>query len=309
MKKIAVLFPGQGSQFVGMGQSFYDIDSLFHERFDWLAEMLHVDLKHLCFESNDFLNQTEYTQVAITAVSTLIYQSVAPLLNSADLYLAGHSLGEFAALYASEVFDLETTLRLVRYRGQLMAEAASSNPGQMAAVIGGDQKIIELTCNKLSASGHLLQIANYNLPTQTVISGETEAIRLFSEHKGEVGYNRLVYLPVSGAFHSTMMTDASRIFREKLVLAKRSKPKYPIFMNFNARILDLKEIDSILANQLVSPVRFTDIFANLLQTGVSMFVEIGPGNVLQNFARKIAPELPTISINTPEDIAKLKEIL
>ncbi len=309
MKNIAVLFPGQGSQFMGMGKEFYDQDPVFHDEFDAWANLLKLDLKHLCFETNDLLDKTEYTQVLMTLVSSLIYRRIEMMLKKTRIHLAGHSLGEFGALHAAKVFDLETTLELVKYRGKIMAEAAISTPGKMVAIIGGDREKIESTCEMLFSRGHVVQVANYNIPTQTVISGEADAIQLFSHYQEEIGYKRLVYLNVSGAFHSVLMQPAARKFQEKLLAVERNEPIYPVIMNIDAQQLNLSGIDAALSQQLVSPVRFEEIVYNLLESGITIFVEIGPGNVLTNFIRKISQDVTAFAINTPGDREKLEEIL
>lgn len=309
MKKIAVLFPGQGSQYVGMGKAFYDQDPDFRAGFDRMGEKLGVDIHRLCFAETELQNETEYLQIAITTVSSLIFDSVSKLLKGAEIAFIGHSLGEFSALYAAGVFDHNTLTDLVCYRGEVMAEAARNHPGKMAAVIGGEKDKLESVCEALRQVGYVVQVANYNLPNQIVISGTSDAIDQFAQRQAEVGFRRLVYLKVSGAFHSELMQTAADKFLERLKARKKQAPKYPVVMNATAKELEFDRIDEVLAKQLISPVRFTESIQLMLDRGIDTFVEIGPGTVLQNLVRKIAPDATIMSINTPEDINQLEEIL
>lgn len=309
MKNVAVLFPGQGSQSVGMGKSFYDRDSLFRTRFDGLAEELGIDLKELCFTDSPRLNEIELLQLTITALSALIYDSAEPVLSRGNRFFAGHSLGEFGALRAAGVLDRETLFGLVRYRGRVMAEAALTHPGKMAAVLGGDPGKIESVCQETAALGLPLQVANYNSPAQTVISGTSEALEAFSARQGEIGFKRLIPLKVPGAFHSELMAEAADRFFERMHSVQRNLPSFPVVMNADARMLDPSALDETLAFQLKRPVRFLDSVYRLRNLGVDLFVEIGPGEILANLVRRIVPEAYVLSVNAPEDIERLEEIL
>ena len=309
MSKLALLFPGQGSQKVGMGREFYDQVHEFRTGFVQIAKLLDIDLEYLCFEENDLLNETEYAQVAITSVSALIYDQIQKSLKGRKLYFAGHSLGEFGALYAANVWDLETMLKLVRYRGNIMAETALIHPGKMAAIIGGDSDKIQTLCLLLSEEGNLVQIANYNLPSQTVISGTASGLEEFSKHLLEVGGKRMIYLKVSGAFHSELMQDAALKLLKKIQYTKKNIPEHPVIMNANAKEIDIDKLDETIAMQLMRPVRFYESIEYLLSIGIDTFVEIGPANVLTNMVKKIAPEAVCLAINTPEDINSLEALL
>lgn len=309
MKNVAVLFPGQGSQSAGMGKSFYDRNPVFRARFEGLAEELGIDLKELCFTDSPRLNEIELLQLTITAVSALVYEAAEPVLSRGRRFFAGHSLGEFGALRAAGVLDRETLFGLIRYRGRVMAEAALAHPGRMAAVLGGDPAKIASVCAEISALGLLLQVANYNSPAQTVISGTSEALEAFSARQGEIGYKRLIPLKVPGAFHSELMAEAADRFLQRMHSAPRNLPAFPVVMNADARILDPSALDETLAFQLKRPVRFLDSVNRLCELGVELFVEIGPGEVLTNLVRRIVPEALVLAINTPEDIERLEEIL
>lgn len=308
MKKIAILFPGQGSQHQGMGQEFYTTFPQFKAGFDEACIKLDLDLAFLCFEPNDLLNETEYAQVAITTVSALIYDQIYELLKGHKLFFAGHSLGEFTALYAAKVLSLETMTELVKYRGKIMAEQALIHPGKMAAVIGGSSKKIAGLCHSLNDIGFQVQVANYNLPNQTVVSGSQAGLEAFALRLSETDAKRFVYLKVSGAFHSQLMQEAADLFLERMHEAKKNDPKYPVIMNATARELDFSRLDEIISRQLVSPVRFYESIEYLLHLGIDTFIEVGPGNVLSNMVKKIAAEATVITINKPEDL-ELLEVL
>ncbi len=309
MKKIAILFPGQGSQFIGMGEQFYNEISSFRVKFDKAAKDLSLELDFICFEPNELINETKYAQVAITTISALIYDQVYEMLKGNILHFAGHSLGEFTALYAAKVLDMETMIELVRYRSKIMAEQALITPGSMAAILGGDASKIEALCQEISDNGQEVQVSNYNLPSQTVISGTYAGLEAFANRLSETGAKKMIYLKVSGAFHSKMMHEAAEKLLERLHKTMKNTPERPVIMNATAKEMDFALLDELISNQLMSPVRFQETIEYLSNLGIDTFIEVGPGNVLSNMVRKLLPEATVISVNKPADLKQLEAFL
>ncbi len=309
MKKIAILFPGQGSQFIGMGEEFYNEISSFRIKFEKVADKLALALDFICFEPNELINETKYAQVAITTISALIYDQVYEILKDNKLYFAGHSLGEFTALYAAKVLDLETMTELVRYRAKIMAEQALITPGSMAAVLGGDASKIEALCQHISDNGQEVQVSNYNLPSQTVISGTNAGLEAFSNRLSETDAKRMIYLKVSGAFHSKMMHEAAEKLLDRMQKTMKNTPEHPVIMNATAKEMEFALLDELISKQLMSPVRFQETIEYLTSQGVDTFVEVGPGNVLSNMIKKLLPEATVISVNKPEDLKLLEAFI
>ncbi len=279
------LFPGQGSQFVGMGKNHYDSNEAVKARFDAANEILGVDLKSIMFEGpEETLKQTEYTQPAIFLHSVALFET----LNAKPDMVAGHSLGEFSALVACGAIAFEEALKIVRKRGQLMQQAGTENPGTMAAIIGMDDQIVEQVCAEASkATGKEVVAANYNCPGQLVISGYIEAVEKAVEIATEKGARMAKLLPVSGAFHSSLMQPALDGLRSELENLIIKTPTCPIYSNYTAKpTTDIEEIKSNLLNQLLNPVRWTQTLLNMMENGASSFVEVGPGKVLQGLVKR-----------------------
>lgn len=281
----AYLFPGQGSQSVGMGQAHYEENDEFASCVDQANEVLGFDLKQIMFEGpEEKLKQTEFTQPAIFLHSVALFNT----LDASPDMVAGHSLGEFSALVACGAVGFEDALRIVRRRGELMQQAGEDNPGTMAAVIGMDDEVVERLCEQATDEvGKEVIAANYNCPGQIVISGDEEAVEKAVELLKEEGCRLAKMLPVSGAFHSSLMQSAYDGLKEGLESLNISTPNCPIYSNYTAEpTTDSEEIRSNLLNQLLNPVRWTQTLQNMSENGADSFVEVGPGKVLQGLVKR-----------------------
>jgi len=281
----AYLFPGQGSQFVGMGREHYDANSLFSDMVDTADELLGISLKKIMFEGPpEKLKQTEFTQPAIFLHSVALYKT----LDAEPGMVAGHSLGEFSALVACEATTFGDTLKIVRKRGELMQQAGEQNPGTMAAIIGMDDEQVEEICDKASSvTGKEAVAANYNCPGQLVISGDLEAVEKAVELAKEAGCRLAKVLPVSGAFHSSLMRPAFDGLRDELENLEINSPTCPIYSNVTGEPTeDPDEIRNNVLKQLLNPVRWTQTLQNMHENGARTFVEVGPGNVLQGLVKR-----------------------
>ena len=281
----AYLFPGQGSQSVGMGQSHYEENDEFASYVDRANEVLGFDLKQIMFEGpGEKLKQTEFTQPAIFLHSIALYNT----LDANPDMVAGHSLGEFSALVACGAVQFEDALKIVRRRGELMQQAGEENPGTMAAVIGMDDEVVERICKQAADEvGKEVIAANYNCPGQLVISGDVDAVKKAVQLLKEEGCRLAKMLPVSGAFHSSLMQSAYDGLKDGLESLDISKPNCPIYSNYTAEpTTDPEEIRSNVLNQLLNPVRWTQTLQNMGQNGADTFVEVGPGKVLQGLVKR-----------------------
>ncbi|MDZ7773314.1 MAG: ACP S-malonyltransferase [Balneolaceae bacterium] len=286
----ACLFPGQGSQSVGMGSEHHASSAGFREYCDRANRALGFDLTEIMFEGpEEKLRQTEYTQPAIFVHSVALYRT----LDLSPDMVAGHSLGEFSALVACGATGFEETLRVVRRRGELMQQAGESRPGTMAAVIGMDDEAVEEVCAQASSqTGKEVVAANYNCPGQLVISGYVEAVEKAVELAGEAGCRLAKVLPVSGAFHSSLMQPAYEGLESVLQELAIATPDCPIYSNYTARpTRDPDEIRQNLLNQLLNPVRWTQTLQNMHADGARRFVEVGPGRVLQGLVKRTLDEV------------------
>ena len=281
----AYLFPGQGSQFVGMAKDHYDANPEVAKLFDQANEILGFDLTKIMFEGpEEDLKLTGYTQPAIFLHSVALYKT----LGATPDMVAGHSLGEFSALVACGATSFEDTLKIVRKRGELMQQAGVDNPGTMAAIIGMEDEAVEKVCAEAtSAIGKEVIAANYNCPGQLVISGFVEAVEKAVELASQNGARMAKLLPVSGAFHSSLMQPAYDGLKSELEELNISVPSCPIYSNYTAKpTTDVEEIRSNLLNQLLNPVRWTQTLENMIEDGASSFVEVGPGKVLQGLVKR-----------------------
>lgn len=286
----AYLFPGQGSQFVGMGKEHYSDNQTFAEYVDQANEILGFDLKGIMFDGpEEKLKQTEYTQPAIFLHSIALYNT----LDASPDMVAGHSLGEFSALVACGALSFEDALTIVRRRGELMQQAGEENPGTMAAVIGMEDETVERICKQATEEvGEEVIAANYNCPGQLVISGDVAAVEKAVELLKEEGCRLAKMLPVSGAFHSSLMQSAYEGLKKKLDSVDIAAPDCPIYSNFTAKpTTDPDEIRKNVLNQLLNPVRWTQTLQNMHSDGADAFVEVGPGKVLQGLVKRTLSDI------------------
>lgn len=310
-----VVFPGQGSQYVGMGRELVltreanpEFDALWRQA----EEITELPLARLCLEGpEEALRRTEVTQPALLVTSVAAWAALQPALADQGLEpacVAGHSLGEFSALVAAGAIDFSTACRLVSERGRLMAEAAREHPGAMAAVLGlAADGVLEACRAAEEETGEVVQPANFNCPGQVVISGTTAGVVAASEKARSAGARRVISLAVSGPFHTRLLGAAAAEFSRLLDQVPVARPRFPVVQNVTAEATgDPEIIRDNLRRQMTSPVRWEESLRQIAVIGVSTFVEVGPGKVLAGLVKKTLPEAAALNV---EGLTGVKEVL
>ena len=305
MSKIAFIFPGQGAQACGMGQDFYEQTETGKRIFDKATELMGFSMPQLCFEENDRLDITEYTQAAMVTASIAMMRVLEENGINPDV-AAGLSLGEYCALAAAGVMSDEDAIRTVRQRGILMQEAVPVGEGAMAAILALDAAAIEEVTGAMEG----VWIANYNCPGQIVISGEKAAVEEACEKLKAAGAKRTVMLNVSGPFHSGMLAAAGEKLGQVLSQVELHEPQIPYVANVTAQyVKSAAEVKELLTRQVSSSVRWQQSVEAMIADGVDTFIEIGPGKTLAGFMRKISRDVKTLNVEKLEDIGKVAEAL
>ena len=301
MSKIAFIFPGQGAQKAGMGQDFYENSKTAAKIVDQASELLNLDMKALCFEENDRLDQTEYTQAALVTVCLAMEQVLEERRLKPDV-TAGLSLGEYCAIAAAGGMKIEDAVTTVRKRGILMQNAVPGGKGSMAAVLGMTGDAIEAVLENIDGAS----IANYNCPGQIVITGLKESVERAAEALKQAGARRVLPLNVSGPFHSPYLTEAGNELGKVLEQVELHELKIPYVTNVTAEtVMDIHKTKELLSRQVASSVRWEQSMRNMIADGVDTFVEVGPGKTLAGFLKKIDRNARVLNVAVWEDVEKV----
>ncbi|MDO7905873.1 ACP S-malonyltransferase [Paenibacillus sp. JX-17] len=310
MAKTAFIFPGQGSQSVGMARDVYEHNAAGRAVIEAADEKLGFSLSSLIFEGPDNdLKQTSNTQPALLTASMALLEAFREHGIAPD-FVAGHSLGEYSALVAAGVLRFEDAVSIVRTRGQLMEQAVPGGQGGMAAVLGADRAQLAGLCAEITTNGHAVELANVNCPGQIVVSGTVEGVAAVAERVKEAGGKRAITLEVSGPFHSSLMRGAAEKLGEHLAGVTFSEPSVPVVANVTARPAEHGEaFRSLLVEQVYSPVLWEDTVNWLIEQGVDTFVEFGPGSVLTGLVKKIDKSVRLLNVNSLSSLQEAVEAL
>lgn len=303
--KTAFIIPGQGAQCFGMGKDFYNEFKESRHVFECASDVLHLDLRKICFEENELLHITEYTQAALLTTCISIYEIIKKQGIIPDIS-AGLSLGEYGALYVCGAYGIEDAVTCVRKRGLYMQDAVPLGQGAMSAVIGMETEHIEELCAQIDGQ---VSIANYNCPGQVVITGETAAVKKAGMLLKNNGALRVVPLNVSGPFHSPMLRTAGERLGEVLKTIHWKCLDLPYVANVSGEpVYDIANVEELLIKQVSSPVKWQQSVETMIAQGVTQFVEIGPGNTLKKFIKKISKAVTVINISKTEDLQNLSKL-
>ena len=308
---IALIFPGQGSQYIGMGKYFFDSSDVSKSIFDNLDETIGKKLSEVIFNGSDEeLSKTTNSQPAIMSVSIAILKEINArgLLNNKKIHsVAGHSLGEYSALVANNSLSFEDSVKLLIVRSEAMQKSMPIGTGGMAAVLGKSEEETQIIIDKLKAHGKLF-IANDNAEGQIVLSGEISAIDNLCENSKTLGIKRAIKLSVSAPFHCELISEASSILELELKKFSFDQFSYPLYSNVTAEKTDSSNVKSLLSKQVINKVRWRETIQNMIRDKVETFIEIGPGHVLTNLLKRNANGVKAVSISKLSDLDKLKEI-
>ena len=302
MIKLGWIFPGQASQYVGMGKDLYESTTLGKSYFKLANDILGFDLKTIIFDGpEEKLKRTEYTQPAIFLISSILSKLLQEKLGD-PVVSAGHSLGEYSALLTANAFSFEEGMQLIKVRSSAMKEACEQTRGTMAAIIGFDILKLQKLCSEYKGRGKVV-IANYNSPHQIIISGSIKAVRYILEESKFLGAKLTKEINVGGAFHSPLMKSATESLAEKVNSTQISNLKYPVISNFDGKPnKESSKIKYSLIKQIESPVLWYQSIKEMRAYKVDKFIEVGPGNILQGLNKRIVKEIPCIGISSISDL-------
>lgn len=304
MHKLALVFAGQGSQYQKMGLDYIEANPMFIEKELAASKILGFDIREVLESEDGRINDTKYAQPLILFSSILAFETFKSLKIEPDAVL-GFSLGEYSALYAANIFEFQDMMRIILKRSQFMQECAIKKPGKMAAILGLSKEVVNDVCKVASKEGVILA-ANYNSPIQIVISGDSHAVLKAMELAKEMGAKRVVELNVSGAFHSPLMNDAAESLYHYVKTIPYQEPKYPIYMNVTAKPLEPNKLYQYMKLQIESAVYFEQSIKNMIENGITHFIEIGPGKVLSGLIKKIDINCEVTNLDKYEDFINLK---